>query len=549
MDVRNLAELHRRQAERLGPRAAIRFKHLGLYRDLSWNDYLARSLACAASLVEAGIQTGDRIGLVAENRLEWLIADMGILAAGAINVPAHATLSAKQIQQQFEHAGVNFLIASTRPLWEKIRDLPKLMPVIRGVVVFDGPAVPEAESWQGFLTRGAHVLPKHEAELQARLRRVGPEDLATLMYTSGTTGNPKGVMLSHGNLLSNALSMVGSTSINADSIILSWLPFSHIYGRLVDHYETLAAGATLCLAESQETLLLNLAETQPTCFSGVPRFYEKVLAYAGPQDVPANRDKLRSLFGSRIQWLNSGGAPLPPPFAEAFVRAGLTMLQGYGLTETSPVVSFNRIEANRVGTVGQAVTDVEIRIADDGEVLTRGPHVMKGYWKDAKATAEAIRDGWFHTGDLGSLDADGYLTITGRKKDLLVLSNGKKVVPTEIEALLLQDDCIDQALVYGEGRNYLTALIVPRFDRLRSLLGVAEQDNAKLIELSAVRELMAKRFAAVLADVAEWEKVQRFALLPRPFTQEAEELTVSLKLRRGVIFQKHKEQMEALYRG
>jgi long-chain acyl-CoA synthetase len=225
------------------------------------------------------------------------------------------------------------------------------------------------------------------------------------------------------------------------------------------------------------------------------------------------------------------------------------MLQGYGLTETSPVVSFNRIEANRVGTVGQAVTDVEIRIADDGEVLTRGPHVMKGYWKDAKATAEAIRDGWFHTGDLGSLDADGYLTITGRKKDLLVLSNGKKVVPTEIEALLLQDDCIDQALVYGEGRNYLTALIVPRFDRLRSLLGVAEQDNAKLIELSAVRELMAKRFAAVLADVAEWEKVQRFALLPRPFTQEAEELTVSLKLRRGVIFQKHKEQMEALYRG
>jgi long-chain acyl-CoA synthetase len=549
MDVRNLAELHRRQAERLGPRAAIRFKHLGLYRDLSWNDYLARSLACAASLVEAGIQTGDRIGLVAENRLEWLIADMGILAAGAINVPAHATLSAKQIQQQFEHAGVNFLIASTRPLWEKIRDLPKLMPVIRGVVVFDGPAVPEADSWQGFLTRGAHVLPKHEAELQARLRRVGPEDLATLMYTSGTTGNPKGVMLSHGNLLSNALSMVGSTSINADSIILSWLPFSHIYGRLVDHYETLAAGATLCLAESQETLLLNLAETQPTCFSGVPRFYEKVLAYAGPQDVPANRDKLSSLFGSRIQWLNSGGAPLPPPFAEAFVRAGLTMLQGYGLTETSPVVSFNRIEANRVGTVGQAVTDVEIRIADDGEVLTRGPHVMKGYWKDAKATAEAIRDGWFHTGDLGSLDADGYLTITGRKKDLLVLSNGKKVVPTEIEALLLQDDCIDQALVYGEGRNYLTALIVPRFDRLRSLLGVAEQDNAKLIELSAVRELMAKRFAAVLADVAEWEKVQRFALLPRPFTQEAEELTVSLKLRRGVIFQKHKEQMEALYRG
>jgi long-chain acyl-CoA synthetase len=546
MQPRNLTQLQRTQAERFGPRVSLRHRHQGLYRDLSWNEYLERTLAGAASLVEAGLRPGDRVGLLAENRLEWLIADMAILAAGAINVPAHNTLSAKQVIAQFAHAEITWLFVSTPEQFKKVRDAKRELPGLKGIVTFE-PVGEDVPSWAGFLARGRALLSSHRAELEARAQRIQTDDLATIMYTSGTTGNPKGVMLSHGNLLSNAVSMCDGTGITQDSIVLSWLPYSHIYGRLVDHYLSLAAGCTLCLAESQDTLLLNIAETEPTCISAVPRFYEKVLAYVGGGQTEESRKKLRSLFGRRIEWLNSGGAPLPLHVAEAFTQAGLLMLQGYGLTESSPVISFNRKDANRLGTVGQAVPEVEIRIAPDGEVLSRGPHIMKGYWKDPAATAQVIQDGWLCTGDLGAVDADGYLRITGRKKDLLVMSNGKKVVPTELESLLLADEHIDQALIYGEGKNFLTALIVPRFDKLRVATGASEPDNARLIELPACKALVARCLKTALADAAGYEQVQDFLLLPRPFSQEAEELTVSLKLRRGVIFEKHKARLEALY--
>jgi long-chain acyl-CoA synthetase len=226
------------------------------------------------------------------------------------------------------------------------------------------------------------------------------------------------------------------------------------------------------------------------------------------------------------------------------------MLQGYGLTESSPVITFNRRASNKLGTVGLPVPGVEVRIADDGEVLTRGPHVMVGYWKNPKATAEAIRDGWLHTGDLGQLDCEGFLSITGRKKDLLVLSNGKKVVPTEIEGLLLADECIDQAVVHGEGKSYLTALLVPRFEKLRAAagaIGVDEETNERLVQDPKVKELMAGRVKAALAAVSTWEQIRKFILLPRPFTLAAEEMTVSLKLRRSVILEKYRQQLEALY--
>jgi long-chain acyl-CoA synthetase len=609
MNVRNLADLHRRQAERYGPRAALRHKRHGLYRDLSWADYLRASLACAASLIEAGVRPGDRVGMLAENRLEWLLADMGILAAGAVNVPAHAPLAPKQAQFQFADAGVCWLFVSTREQLDKVRQVRGELPALRGVVIFDdlptgwhgretvpqqgstgwhgretvpqqgesvpqqgetvpqqGETVPQQGStgwhgretvpqqedalpWTGFLAQGLRHLDRYMPELERRRLDRGQDDLATIMYTSGTTGNPKGVMLSHGNLLSNALSMVEGGEFRDDTVVLSWLPYSHIYGRLVDHYVSLAAGATLCLAESQETLVRNLDEIQPTCFSAVPRFYEKVYTAVQCDDPERTLRRLRDLFGPRIRWLNSGGAPLPLHLAQAYQDAGLTMLQGYGLTESSPVITFNRREANRLGTVGQAVPGVEVRIAPDGEVLTRGPHVMKGYWNQPQATAEAIRDGWLHTGDLGRLD-DGYLSITGRKKDLLVLSNGKKVVPTYLEGLLLADPCIDQVVICGEGKNYLTALVVPNFENLRAAaqeLGITEPDNARLVRLPEVHALMARRAEAALAAVSAWEQVRKFILLSRPFTLEADEMTVSLKLRRGTIVQKYRQQWEGLY--
>ena len=301
------------------------------------------------------------------------------------------------------------------------------------------------------------------------------------MYTSGTTGNPKGVMLTHGNLLSNSLAALEVMPYGPGDLVLNWLPFTHIYARTVDHYICMASGTPVALAESADTLVQNLDEVRPTHFASVPRFYEKVLASVSTADAAETGRRLRQVFGPRIDWMSSGGAPLPPAIARAYHAAGLLVLQGYGLTETSPIISFNCKDNYKLDTVGRPLPGVEVRIAADGEVLTRGPNVMKGYWNDPAATAEAIRDGWLHTGDLGELDADGFLRITGRKKDLLVLSNGKKVAPACVEGLLLADPCIDQAVVCGEGRNYLCALLVPAWDNVRRALreeGVALDGRA-----------------------------------------------------------------------
>jgi long-chain acyl-CoA synthetase len=554
MMYRNLAELHRRQAERLGPSPAVRFKRHGLYHDLSWQQYRADSLACAAALADAGIQPGDRVGLVAENRLEWLLADMGILTVGAVNVPPHAPLTARQIHYQLADAGVRWLFISTREQRDKIRQVRGELPALEGIVVFDrGAADGEAVSWDGFLQRGRQAVARKVPELARREQVLMGDDLATIMYTSGTTGNPKGVMLTHANLVRNACACNEASPREVEAVLLCWLPFSHIYARTVDHYLSLVAGVPLCLAESPETVIQNLEDVQPTHMSSVPRLYEKVLnAVAGP-DVDKARKKLRDLFGRRIEWLGSGGAPLPLAVAEAYRDAALLVLQGYGLTESSPVISFNRKTCYKLETVGQLLPGVEVAIAPDGEVLTRGPHVMKGYWNNPEATAEAIRDGWLHTGDLGKLDADGFLSITGRKKELLVLSNGKKVVPNHLEGLLLADEYIDQVVVHGEGRNYLTALVVPHWDNVRRTLragGIAADHEAegKLARHPAVHALLRRRIDAALANVSSWEQVKKFLVLPRPFSVEAEELTVSLKLRRNVVFGKYQAELDALYK-
>jgi long-chain acyl-CoA synthetase len=554
MMYRNLAELHRHQAERLGPRAALRYKRDGLYHDLSWEQYRVDAMACAAALAEAGIKAGDRVGLVSENRIEWLIADMGLLSAGAINVPPHAPLTTRQIHFQLADAGVRWLFVSTRAQRDKIRQMRAELPDLQGVVAFDSSAAEgEVLSWTGFLQRGRQALMRQAEELARREQALGGDDLATIMYTSGTTGNPKGVMLTHANLLSNACACNEASPREAEALLLCWLPLSHIYARTVDHYLSLVAGVTLCLAESPETVVQNLEDVQPTHMSSVPRFYEKVLTAVASADTAKARIQLRDLFGSRIDWLGSGGAPLPLAIAEAYQAAGLLVLQGYGLTESSPVISFNRKAHYKLDTVGQLLPGLEVAIAPDGEVLTRGPHVMKGYWNNPKATAEAIRAGWLHTGDLGRLDADGFLSITGRKKELMVLSNGKKVVPTHLEGLLLANECIDQVVIYGEGRKFLTALVVPHWNNVRQALrdrgiNANHETEEKLSRHPAVQSLLRARIDGALADVSTWERVKKFLVLPRPFSVEAEELTVSLKLRRNIVFGKYAAELEAMYR-
>jgi long-chain acyl-CoA synthetase len=555
VNYRNLTQLHRCQAERLGPRPALGFRRYGLYGYRTWEQYRAEALACAAALVDAGVQVGDRVGLLAENRLEWLLADMGILAAGGVNVPPHVPLTARQVQFQFADADVRALFVSTREQLQKILLVRNELPLLRAIVVFDAAAVanePGIETWSGFLQRGRRALAGLTDELVRREAAVGPDDLATIMYTSGTTGTPKGVMLTHHNLLSNAVETVAVSPHLPDDVVLNWLPFSHIYARTVDHYQCLAAGVLLCLADCLDTLVRDLEEIRPTHLASVPRFYEKLLTGVASPDSAKVRRRLQDIFGPRMRWLSSGGAPLPPLVAEIYAGFGFPLFQGYGLTESSPVITFNRPERNKVGTVGLPVPGVEVALAPDGEVLTRGPHVMKGYWKNPQATAAALRDGWLHTGDLGSLDAEGFLTITGRKKDLLVLSNGKKVVPTHLEGLLLGDECIDQAVVFGEGRSFLTALVVPHWDNLRRALTaegrqVKLESNDRLAQLPIVQELLRARIDRALADVSNWEQIRKFAVLTRPFSVADDELTVSLKLRRSVILTRYRDVIEGLY--
>lgn len=553
MNDRNLALLHGWQAERLGPRVAVRHKRDGMYRDVTWSEYREQVEACAAALFDAGIRPGDRVGLLSENRLEWLVADLAILNVGAVNVPLHAPLTAPQCQFQLADAGASWMFASTAEQLAKFDAIRQQLPAVRGVVVMDPPAGDDVTSWRGFLQRGRDVKPRVIEQVRACERQTGRDDLATIMYTSGTTGNPKGVMLTHGNLLSNVEGFFENSRCGFDSVFLNWLPYSHIYARTVDHYHHIRVGAVLCLAESAETLVQNLGEIQPTHMSSVPRFYEKVLTACTCDDPHETGRRLRGVFGPRFDWLGCGGAPLPPAIAKAYHDAGLLLLQGYGLTESSPVISFNRKERFKIESVGPPLPNVEVRIAPDGEVQTHGTHVMKGYWNNPQATAEALVDGWLCTGDLGRIDAEGFLYITGRKKDLIVLSNGKKVAPAVVENALLADACIDQAVVYGDGKNFLTALIVPHWGNLRhELPTLAAADGEISFDTLAARPqvhlALTERINTALGGLAPWEQVKKFVVLPQPFSVAAEEMTVSLKLRRSVIYRHHIEELEALYR-
>jgi long-chain acyl-CoA synthetase len=560
----SLAAMHRSSSERLGRRVALRFKRDGLYRDLSWTDYRRQADWAAAGLIGLGVEPGDRIALLSENRYEWLVADHAILSAAAVNVPLHAPLAPKQVQYQVSHSDSRGLILSGQQQADKVWQVIDELPDLEFVICFDSiePTAAPRElntlTWEGLKHRGrqraAGRVPgwgdSAAEEVRTREAKLTRDHLATIIYTSGTTGTPKGVMLTHGNLVSNAESTLQVAKVDSDDVVLSWLPYSHIYARTVDHYLSTLAGLTLCLAESVDTLIINLAEICPTWMNAVPRFYEKVWSSVEHLPAEARRAELHAIFRSRIRQLSSGGAPLPRHVCEGIFEAGIPLLEGYGLTETSPVITFSRFDNFRIGTVGQAIPGVEIRIAEDGEILTRGPHVMPGYWKNPQATEETIVKGWLHTGDVGELDEDGFLSITDRKKDLIITSSGKNIAPGELERLLAGDVYIDQAVVYGDGRQFISALIVPNFENLKSKvqeLGCTLDVQDELIQTPALLDFYQQRIDSMMEAVSRPERVKKFRLLARPLQLEADELTATLKVRRRHVIQKYEAQLAMLY--
>lgn len=561
MEPSSIAAAHRAVAERFSGRPALRWKDQGRWREMTWRDYRARADAAAAGLIALGIAPGDRVAILSENRPEWLLADIAILSVGAIDVPLHATLSAEQVGHQIAHSGARGVIVSSPSQAAKVTVMAETLPDLEWIVIVDpgqiaggGPpraGSPRTLTWDGLCQRGRAAGADGLTGVRAREQAVRRADLATIIYTSGTTGVSKGVMLTHGNLLSNAEAAIRGAGRRPDDVTLAWLPLSHIYARTCDHVMPLLQGLPIAFAESQDRLLVNIAETQPTWMNGVPRFYEKIWNAIGALEPAARAQRLRLMAGPRLREFGAGGAALPVAIAEGFSAAGIPILQGYGLTETSPIISFNTPDSNRNGTVGRPLPGVEVKIAADGEILTRGPHVMRGYWKDEAATREVLdADGWFATGDVGEMDADGYLRITDRKKDLIVTAGGKNVAPTAIEALLVADPWIDQAVVFGDGRPFVGALIVPAIEQLKAKaeqLGCAFETDGDVIKTPALVSFIEERVTLAMRVVGQPERVRAFVLLSRPLEFAREEMTTTLKIRRRFVLERFRDLVESMY--
>lgn len=556
VDFPNLSAMHRAVCAKLGGLPAVRFKPDGLWRYFTWNDYRRRADELAAGLIDLGVQPGDRVAILSENRWEWLVGDHAILSTGAVDVPIHSPSTPAQIQYQLEHSGATGIVFSTPEQWEKVASVASQLPELRFAIGMD--AAPRAsrllaKSWKAVQQAGQRLGAKGRDAVVAREAAVGPDELATIIYTSGTTNRPKGVMLTQSNLLTNSLAGADAIASDCTALWFNWLPYSHIFARLVDHYSTTRMGMTVALAQCAATALDDLREVEPSYFSSVPRLLEKIWAHVASFPPEQRAKEAKRLVGRRLIQISSGGAPLPVHVANELRDAGVIVLEGYGLTETSPIISFNRREHWKVGTVGPAIPGVEIKIADDGEILSRGPHIMRGYWRDPQSTAAAIeQDGWFHTGDIGSLDSDGFLSITGRKKDLIVTAGGKNVVPAALEAMLIQDPFIEQALVYGDRRPFCVAIIIPKFERMsdavRESQGAFSADEPVVTDANLLAWFQ-KRVDAALKEVSNVERAKKIVVLTHPLSLDMDEVTVTQKVRRAAVFQRYQQYIDALYQG
>jgi len=571
--------------------------HNGAIEGHSTRDWFDRLRDVALGLASLGVSRGDRVAIVSESRPEWLLADLAIQSLGAVTVPIYSTLTPAQTAYIARDAGARVAFVSSAEQLEKLQRVRHELPALEAILPFEDvdAASPSIVTLAGVATRGhARMIAEWGVARAFRdqARTVRPADLATIIYTSGTTGEPKGVMLSHANLISNLAAGHGVVPVDHEDVSLSYLPLSHSFERLVS-YVYLAHGVTIVFAESMDTIGRDIAIVRPTVMTGVPRVYEKFQARilekgaALPQprrtlfhwgvkvamatgrtlaqgDRPsgvlalesrlAERlvfAKIRDGVGGRLKVLASGSAPLPLSVAEFFAGIGLPITEGYGLTETSPIVSANPLGAAKLGTVGTPVQGVEVKIGEDGEILVRGPNVMQGYHNLPEDTAAALRDGWFHTGDIGTLDADGYLTITDRKKDLLVTSGGKKVAPQPIEATLRRSPLVAEAVLLGDRRRFISALIVPEFAALeRRLKELARPagDRDGLVRRADVIALYAEIVDGINHGLSQFERIKTFRLLPREFTIAAGELTPTMKVKRKGVEQNWSAEIEAMYR-
>ncbi len=555
-------------------------------------------------LVSLGVEKGQAAAIISNNSPRWAMADYGILCTGGATVSIYPTLSSPQVAYILKHSESKVVFAEDEEqsgkvleVWDDCPDLKALI-VMNDVRVTGKTTAEEGRiiiSFIDLLELGHQYGQEKELDFKEMCGKCKPEDLLTLIYTSGTTGEPKGVMLSHHNMTTNIEGSLEYIRIDENDIFLSFLPLSHSFERMAGHFLTFSKGATVYYAETMDKVGENMLEVKPTILIGVPRFYEKVynrvidsisqspsirqkifwwaLAQGKAvleHTIAATRpgwwlkkkfgladklvfSKLKDRVGGRIRFFVSGSAPLSAEIAEFFASLDMIVLEGYGLTETSPVLTVNQLEKFKFGKVGSAIPGIEIKIADDGEILAKGPNIMQGYYRDPEASAEAIdKDGWFHTGDIGELDDDGFLKITDRKKSILVTSGGKNVAPAPLENALVLSPYIEQVMIIGDRRNFISALLVPNFENLESYAkerSIPSSDRNALIREEQVLELFVKEVDKAMEPFARFEQVRKFVLLAREFTIEEGELTPTLKVKRNAVFDHFGDEIESIYTG
>jgi long-chain acyl-CoA synthetase len=568
------------------------YKEAGAWRPLSHREVERRVTQLAAALAARGVERGDRIALLSENRPEWAITDYAAQGLGAMDVPIYTTLPGNQIAYILNDCEAKAIFVSTREQLDKVLEIIDEVPSLQAIVIFDDVATTNSriEHFSDLLKAGQREIDAGRFEnFRERALAAGRDDVATLIYTSGTTGAPKGVMLTHYNLASNVAAgqQQGTLVTEPGDVALSFLPLSHVFERMVD-YVYWDAGVSIAYAESIDSVAENLLEISPHMMVSVPRVFEKISARvmsetgikkklilwakgvgeAAVEERLAGREpsswqlkladrlvfsKLRARTGGRIRFFVSGGAPLSADVARFFFAAGLPVYEGYGLTETSPVIAVNRPGGVKLGTVGPVLVGEEVRISEEGEILARGPNIMKGYWNDPEATAEVIdADGWLHTGDIGTLDADGFLTITDRLKNLIVTAGGKNIAPQPIENEATMSPYVAQALMIGDKRPYGTLLVVPDWDNLAGWAreqGITLGDRERAAKDPRVKELLERETLGHLEGLARYETPKKIAIIPNEFTIDEGLLTPTLKIRRRAVEERYRDVIEGMYAG
>ena len=592
-DYSNMYTMLKQTVDRYGETSAYKwFTEPGQTDSVTWNQFYGQVRQVGKSLMALGVEKNNKVNILSYSCYQWVLCDMGITSIGSVTVGIYQSNLAKDVRYIVDHSDAVLIFAEDNAQLAKLMEIRAEIPDIRKVVLFAGdvPADDWVISFKDFLALGRDVA---DTDFDSRADAVTPSDPAGIVYTSGTTGPPKGVMLTHNNFVSNARGVLEVLPISESDIALSFLPLSHSFERLAGYYALVAGGGTIAYAESIDKVPDNIQEIRPTVMCSVPRLYEKMHARvlatveAGPalkkklfswgvgvggevsrritakQALPgilklkykvADRlvfEKLRARMGDRLRFFVSGGAPLAREIAEFFHAAGILILEGYGLTETTPVISANRPDAYKFGSVRQPLPNLEVRIAPDGEILVKGPSVMRGYYNRPEETRKVLtEDGWFATGDIGYLDQDNFLHITDRKKDIIVTAGGKNIAPQNIENLLKLNRFIEQVCIIGDKRKYLAALISPSFPELEDFArenGISVEPREQLVEHPRVRRIFQEAIDEANAQLARYESIKRFSVLPVEFSPETGELTPTLKVKRKVVETRYKEQIDRMY--